>query len=125
MADAPFGEDTDMRMEMLRRQLGMPSREPVFDDVGIRQLRGAIEYRGGRETLIASGNVLPEWLPPERVPGQRTRATLRARGGGRDVFARRLDDGRFCVLVIQTASERALQDEAAFDRFIRRLLGND
>lgn len=125
MADAPFGEDTGMRLEMLRRQLGMPDRDEFVDDVGIRQLRGATEYRGSRDLLTASGHVLPEWLPPERIPGQRTRATLRARDGGRDVFARRLDDGRFCVLVIQTATERAALDEAAFDRFMRRLLDND
>ena len=67
--------------------------------------------------------MLSEWLPPERMPGQRTRATLRARDGGRDVFARRLDDGRFCVLVIQTASERAVHERIAFERFMRRVLG--
>jgi hypothetical protein len=119
MADAAFGEDTRMRLEMLRRQLRLPS----LDSVTVRQLRGAIEYRGRRESLVGSGEVLPEWLPPERLPGQRTRATLRARDGGRDVFARRLDDGRFCVLVIQTPVERAAEESAAFDRFMQRLLG--
>jgi hypothetical protein len=56
------------------------------------------------------------------VPGVRTRATLRARAGGRDVFARRLDDGRYCVLVIQTPHERAAHERIAFERFMRRLL---
>jgi hypothetical protein len=119
MADAAFGEDTRMRLEMLRRQLRLPS----LDNVTVRQLRGAIEYRGRRESLVGSGEVLPEWLPPERLPGQRTRATLRARDGGRDVFARRLDDGRFCVLVIQTPVERAAEESPAFDPFMQRLLG--
>ena len=72
------------------------------DTVAIRHLRGATEYRGRRDALLSTGDVHAEWLPPERVPGQRMRATLRARDGGRDVFVRRLDDGRYCVLVIQT-----------------------
>jgi hypothetical protein len=124
MADAAFGEDSRMRMELLRRQLRLPPREAhvLPSDVSVRQLRGAVEYRGRRETLVGSGHVMPEWLPPERLPGQRTRATLRARDGGRDVFARRLDDGRFCVLVIQTATERAFEERSAFHRFMRQLL---
>lgn len=125
MTDAAFGEDTRMRMEALRRQLRPSPRALIPDTVEgvvVRQLRGATEYRGCRDRLIASGHVLPEWLPAERVPGQRTRATLRARDGGRDVFARRLDDGRLCVLVIHTPLERATQDRFAFERFLRRLL---
>jgi hypothetical protein len=124
MTDAAFGEDTRIRMEALRRQLRLPSRiEGITEGgVSIRRLRGATEYRGRRERLIAGGHVLAEWLPPERVPGQRTRATLRARDGGRDVFARRLDDGRVCVLVIQTALERTTQDRFAFERFLRKLI---
>ena len=124
MTDAAFGEDTRMRLEALRRQLRLPSRiDPETDGaVSIRRLRGATEYRGRRDRLIATGNVPAEWLPPERVPGQRTRATLRARAGGRDVFARRLDDGRVCVLVIHTALERATQDRFAFERFLRKLI---
>lgn len=124
MSDAAFGEDTGMRMEMLRRRLRLPSRVAERPEGGItvRQLRGAVEYRGRRESLIAAGVVLPEWLPAERVPGQRTRATLRARDGGRDVFARRLDDGRLCVLVIQTPVERAAHERAAFERFLRKVL---
>lgn len=124
MSDAAFGEDTGMRLEMLRRRFSLLPRDAdaPYADVTVRQLRGAVEYRGRRESLVGSGHVLPEWLPPERLPGQRTRATLRARDGGRDVFARRLDDGRLCVLVIQTPSERAAQERAAFDRFLRKLL---
>ena len=113
-----------MRLEMLRRQLSLLSLDSdAAEGLTVRQLRGAIEYRGRRESLVGSGQVLPEWLPAERVPGQRTRATLRARDGGRDVFARRLDDGRFCVLVIQTATERAAQERVAFERFMARLIG--
>jgi len=113
-----------MRMEALRRQLRLPSRIDADTESGvsIRRLRGATEYRGRRDQLIAGGHVIAEWLPPERVPGQRTRATLRARDGGRDVFARRLDDGRLCVLVIHTALERATQDRFAFERFLRKLI---
>ena len=125
MGNAAFGEDTEMRMAMLRK-LRLPTHELVWDDrkgVSIRQLRGAIEYRGLREMLIASGHVQSEWLPPERLPGQRTRATLRARDGGRDVFARRLDDGRMCVLVIQTPTEKVMHERMAFERFLRRVLG--
>jgi hypothetical protein len=125
MTDAAFGEDTRMRMEALRRQLRLSPRALVPDlveGVSIRQLRGATEYRGRRDLLIASGHVLAEWLPAERIAGQRTRATLRARDGGRDVFARRLDDGRVCVLVIHTPLERATQDRFAFERFLRKLL---
>ena len=124
MSDAAFGEDTRMRMEALRRQLRLPLQVVPDTDKGvsIRRLRGATEYRGRRERLVAGGHVLAEWLPPERVPGQRTRATLRARDGGRDVFARRLDDGRLCVLVIHTPLERATQDRFAFERFLRKLI---
>ncbi len=124
MTDAAFGEDTRMRMEALRRQLRLPPRidHDIDAGVSIRRLRGATEYRGRRDRLIASGHVLAEWLPPERIPGQRTRATLRARDGGRDVFARRLDDGRMCVLVIHTPLERATQDRFAFERFLRKLI---
>jgi hypothetical protein len=35
------------------------------------------------------------------------------------VFARRLEDGRICVLVIHTALERATQERFAFERFLR------
>jgi hypothetical protein len=124
MSDAAFGEDTGMRLEMLRRQFRLPSPDGDvrWTGVSVRQLRGAVEYRGRRESLVASGHVLAEWLPGERMPGQRTRATLRARDGGRDVFARRLDDGRLCVLVIQTPTERAEHELAAFQRFMRRVL---
>jgi hypothetical protein len=121
MASAEFGEDTEMRMEALRRQFQLPPLAPP-DGVAVRYLRGATEYRGSRERLIASGRVQPEWLPIERQPGLRTRATLRARDGGRDVFARRLDDGRYCVLVIQTAHEREAHERMAFERFLRKLL---
>ena len=34
----------------------------------------------------------------------------------------RLDDGRYCVLVIQTATERAEQEHAAFVRFMGTVL---
>jgi hypothetical protein len=121
MSGAGFGEDTDMHMEALRRQFQLPPLEPP-NGVAVRYLRGATEYRGTRERLLASGRVQPEWLPMERVPGLRTRATLRARDGGRDVFARRLDDGRYCVLVIQTPNERAAHERMAFERFLRRLV---
>lgn len=120
MSDAAFGEDTRMRMEALRRQFLLPPLASP-DGLGVRHLRGATEYRGTREALLACGYVQPAWLPQERVPGQRTRATLRARDGGRDVFARRLDDGRYCVLVIQTPRERAAHERLAFERFMRRL----
>jgi hypothetical protein len=126
MSDAAFGEDTRMRMEALRRQqFSIPpsERDALEQRVVVRRLRGATEFRGRRDLLIASGNVLPEWLPAERIPGQRMRATLRARHGGRDVFARRLDDGRYCVLVIHTATEKKLQERFAFERFLRKLLG--
>ena len=125
MTDAAFGEDTRMRMEALRRQSREASRIVIpetKEGVTIRRLRGATEYRGRRDQLVASGHVLAEWLPVDRVPGQRKRATLRARDGGRDVFARRLDDGRLCVLVIHTPLERATQDRFAFERFLRKLL---
>jgi hypothetical protein len=125
MSDAAFGEDTRMRMEALRRQLRLSPRASmpeIVEGVAIRQLRGATEYRGRRDRLLASGLVQLEWLPAERIPGQRTRATLRARDGGRDVFARRLDDGRLCVLVIHTPTERAAQDRFAFERFLRKLI---
>lgn len=124
MSGAAFGEDTHMRMAALRRELRLPPRVAPDSDDGfsIRRLRGATEYRGRRDRLIASGHVLAEWLPPDRVPGQRTRATLRARDGGRDVFARRLDDGRLCVLVIQTPLERTTQEKFAFERFLRRVI---
>ena len=121
MSDAAYGEDTGMRMEALRRQFQLPPLEPPAG-VGVRHLRGATEYRGTREALVGSGRVQPEWLPAERMAGQRTRATLRARDGGRDVFARRLDDGRYCVLVIQTPYEKAAHERMAFERFMRRLL---
>lgn len=110
-----------MRMEALRRQFELPPLVP-HEGIAVRTLRGATEYRGTRERLISSGMVLPEWLPVERPPGLRTRATLRARDGGRDVFARRLDDGRYCVLIIQTASERAAHERMAFELFMRRLV---
>ena len=122
MSAAAFGEDSRMRMEALRRQIRLLPREvrpQIVGGVAIRQLRGATEYRGRRDQLLASSLVRPEWLPPERIAGQRTRATLRARYGGRDVFARRLDDGKICVLVIYTALERATQDRFAFERFLR------
>jgi hypothetical protein len=121
MSGAAFGEDTEMRMEALRRQFQLPPLAPP-DGVIVRYLRGATEYRGTREHLVASGRVQPEWLPLERQPGMRTRATLRARDGGRDVFARRLDDGRYCVLVIQTSNERAAHEHMAFERFMRKLV---
>lgn len=109
-------------MEALRRQIRLAARDArpqVIDGVSIRELRGATEFRGRRDDLLASSLVHPDWLPPERIAGLRTRATLRARDGGRDVFARRLDDGRICVLVIHTALERATQERFAFERFLR------
>lgn len=121
MSDAAFGEDTGMRMEALRRQFQLPPLEPP-QGVTVRHLRGATEYRGTREDLIASGRVLHDWLPVERPPGLRTRATLRARDGGRDVFARRLDDERYCVLVIHTPLEKAAHEHMAFERFMRRVV---
>ena len=122
MTAAAFGEDTRMRMEALRRRIrhaARASRPHVIDGVSIRELRGATEFRGRREELLSSSLVHPDWLPPERGAGLPTRATLRARDGGRDVFARRLDDGRICVLVIHTALERAMQERYAFERFLR------
>jgi len=121
MSSAAFGEDTGMRMEALRKQFQLPPLVPP-EGVAVRHLRGATEYRGTRERLVGSGMVQAEWLPIERQPGLRTRATLRARDGGRDVFARRLDDGRYCVLVIHTQRERAAHDRLAFELFLRRLL---
>jgi hypothetical protein len=121
MSDAAYGEDTGMRMDALRRQFQLPPLEPPVG-VAVRYLRGANEYRGTRECLIASGRVQPGWLPLERQPGMRTRATLRARDGGRDVFARRLDDGRYCVLVVQTPNERAAHERIAFELFMRRIV---
>lgn len=109
-------------MEALRRRLRLSartSRLQVLDGVAIRELRGATEFRGRREQLVSSSLVHPDWLPPERIVGLPTRATLRARDGGRDVFARRLDDGRICVLVIHTALERATEEKFAFERFLR------
>lgn len=116
MSTAAFGEDTGMRMEALRRQAQISG--DTVEGISIRQLRGATEFRGRRDRLLASGYVLPEWLP-----GQRQRATLRAHAGGRDVFARRLEDGRFCVLVMDTPKESAARDRAAFRRFMSRILG--
>ena len=106
-----------MRTDVPRRDTD-PDVQGSIDMVAIRHLRGATEYRGRRDALLSSGDVRAEWLPPERLPGQRMRATLRARDGGRDVFVRRLDDGRYCVLVIQTATERAEEERAAFVRFM-------
>jgi hypothetical protein len=117
MSDATFGQDTPMRTDVPRRDTD-PDVQGSIDMVAIRHLRGATEYRGRRDALLSSGDVRAEWLPPERLPGQRMRATLRARDGGRDVFVRRLDDGRYCVLVIQTATERAEEERAAFVRFM-------
>lgn len=117
MAGSSFGDDTLMR---LRRRLHW-TRLVLPQAVAVRHLRGATEYRGTRDDLVASG-VHPEWLPVERIAGIRTRATLRARDGGRDVFARRLDDGRYCVLVIQTPHERAMHERMAFERFMYRVL---
>lgn len=122
MSTAAFGEDTRMRMEALRRRIRLSPRSlrpQIIDGVAIRELRGATEFRGRREQLLASSLVLADWLPPERIAGLRTRATLHARDGGRDVFARRLDDGRICVLVIHTALERATEERFAFERFLR------
>ena len=50
------------------------------------------------------------------------RATLRARDGGRDVFVRRLDDGRYCVPGDPDGDERAEEERAAFVRFIGTVL---
>jgi hypothetical protein len=124
MSDARSGQDTPMRTDAPRRD-GTADANGIQGDVAIRHLRGATEYRGHREALLATGEVHAEWLPPERLPGQRMRATLRARDGGRDVFVRRLDDGRFCVLVIQTATERAEEEHAAFARFMREVLSRE
>ena len=119
MSDASSGQDTQMRIDAGRREGDAPG---AGDAVAIRRLRGATEYRGRREALLATGDVHEEWLPPERPPGQRMRATLRARDGGRDVFVRRLDDGRYCVLVIQTPIERANEERAAFVKFMGEVL---
>ena len=121
MSDATSGQDTPMRTDAPRRDTD-PDAQAGDDTVAIRRLRGATEYRGRRDALLSTGDVHAEWLPPERLPGQRMRATLRARDGGRDVFVRRLDDGRYCVLVIQTATERAQAERAAFARFMGNVL---
>ena len=121
MSDATSGQDTPMRTDAQRRDADALA-QGSNDLVAIRHLRGATEYRGRRDALLSTGDVHAEWLPPERVPGQRMRATLRARDGGRDVFVRRLDDGRYCVLVIQTATERAEEERAAFVRFMGAVL---
>ena len=121
MSDANSGQDTPMRTDAPRRDT-VPDAQGSNDTVAIRRLRGATEYRGRRDALLSSGDVHAEWLPPDRLPGQRMRATLRARDGGRDVFVRRLDDGRYCVLVIQTATERAEEERAAFVRFMGGVL---
>ena len=80
MSDASSGQDTQMRIDAGRREGDAPG---AGDAVAIRRLRGATEYRGRREALLATGDVHEEWLPPERPPGHRMRATLRARDGGR------------------------------------------
>ena len=121
MSDATSGQDTPMRTDAQRRDADALA-QGSNDLVAIRHLRGATEYRGQRDALLSMGDVHAEWLPPERLPGQRMRATLRARDGGRDVFVRRLDDGRFCVLVIQTPTERAEEERAAFVRFMGAVL---
>ena len=121
MSDATSGQDTPMRTDAPRRDTD-PDAHAGSDAIAIRRLRGATEYRGRRDALLSSGDVHAEWLPPERLPGQRMRATLRARDGGRDVFVRRLDDGRYCVLVIQTATERAEAERTAFLRFMDTVL---
>jgi hypothetical protein len=121
MSDATSGQDTPMRTDAPRHDTD-PDAHAGSDAIAIRRLRGATEYRGRRDALLSSGDVNAEWLPPERLPGQRMRATLRARDGGRDVFVRRLDDGRYCVLVIQTATERADAERAAFLRFMDTVL---
>jgi len=121
MSDATSGQDTPMRTDAQRRDADADA-QGSNDLVAIRHLRGATEYRGRRDALLSTGDVHAEWLPPERLPGQRMRATLRARDGGRDVFVRRLDDGRFCVLVIQTPTERAEEERAAFVRFMGTVL---
>lgn len=119
MSDAHYGQDMPMRIDAQRHDAESQDPEGA---VAVRQLRGATEYRGRREALLATGEVHSQWLPPERPPGQRMRATLRARDGGRDVFVRRLDDGRYCVLVIQTPMERAEEERAAFMRFMSLVL---
>ena len=121
MSNATSGQDTPMRTDAPRRDTDANAQASA-DTAAIRRLRGATEYRGRRDALLSSGDVHAEWLPPERLPGQRMRATLRARDGGRDVFVRRLDDGRYCVLVIQTATERAEEEHAAFARFMGNVL---
>jgi len=119
MSDATSGQDMQMRIDAQR---GEAEAQGAGNVVAVRHLRGATEFRGRREALIASGDIHADWLPTERLPGQRVRATLRARDGGRDVFVRRLDDGRYCVLVIQTPAERAEQERAAFARFMDEVL---
>ena len=121
MSDATSGQDTPMRTDAQRCNADADAQGRT-DTVAVRHLRGATEYRGRREALLATGDVHASWLPPERLPGQRMRATLRARDGGRDVFVRRLDDGRFCVLVIQTPTERAEEERVAFTRFMDEVL---
>jgi hypothetical protein len=121
MSDARSGQDTPMRIDAQRRDRAADTAG-TQDGVGIRHLRGATEYRGRRDALLATGEVHEDWLPAERPPGQRMRATLRARDGGRDVFVRRIDDGRYCVLVIHTPSERAEEERAAFARFMDEVL---
>jgi len=121
MSDASSGQDTPMRTDALRLDADGAAQGST-ERVVIRHLRGATEYRGRRDALLSTGGVHADWLPHERLPGQRIRATLRARDGGRDVFVRRLDDGRYCVLVIQTATERAEEERAAFARFMGEVL---
>jgi hypothetical protein len=120
MSDATSGQDTPMRTDAQRRDADADA-QGSNDLVAVRHLRGATEYRGRRDALLSTGDVHASGCP-ERLPGQRMRATLRARDGGRDVFVRRLDDGRYCVLVIQTATERAEQEHAAFVRFMGNVL---
>jgi len=121
MSDATSGQDMQMRIDARRGDTDADAQR-TSDVVTIRHLRGATEYRGRRDVLLATGDVHADWLPTERLPGQRMRATLRARDGGRDVFVRRLDDGRYCVLVIQTPTERAEEERAAFARFMDGVL---
>jgi len=121
MADATSGEHLRTGLEAQHGEAGADARDDA-EAVAVRQLRGAVEYRGRREALLASGEIHADWLPPERMPGQRMRATLRARDGGRDVFVRRLDDGRYCVLVIQTPTERAEHERTAFARFMEEVM---
>ena len=71
MTDAAFGEDTRMRMEALRRQLRLSPRAFVPDlaeGVSIRQLRGATEYRGRRDRLVASDTSSPNGCRPSACP---------------------------------------------------------